>query len=98
MNEKEIPKPYARVSPFHEWLVRKYVALSTKIPRVGGWIIGLHHDPTLENPAAGIWLAVAWEKTRYPLRSGYLVFSHCSTVLQGVSAIFSLQHCSAAGI
>ena len=54
MNGKEIPKPQAWVSPFHEWLVRKYVALSTKIPRVGGWIIGLHHDPTLENPAAGI--------------------------------------------
>ena len=74
------------------------MALSTKIPRVGGWIIGLHHDPTLENPATGIWLAVVWDKTRYPLRSGYQVFSHCSTVLQGVSVNFSLQHSSAASI
>ena len=40
----------ARVSTFHEWLVRKYMAHPTKIPRVGGGIIDLHHEPTLDTP------------------------------------------------
>ena len=40
----------AQVSTFHEWLVRKYMAHPTKISRVGGGIIDLHHEPTLDTP------------------------------------------------
>ena len=93
--KRRYPSRQARVSPFHEWLVQKYMGHPTQTPRVGGWIIGLHHDPTLENPAAGILVAVAWEKTRYPLRS---VGKTQIPATQRVSRFFSLQHCPAGGI
>ena len=77
----------------HEWAVGLLVCTMIPhqkiLPRVSWW---LQHGKKLDTRY------VAWEKPRYPLRSGYLGFSHCSTVLQGVSVNFSLQHCSAASI
>ena len=74
----------ARVSTFHEWLVRKYLAHPTKIPRVGGGIIDLHHEPTLERVfelntryVAGIW-------TKYPLQSINMTFSHATIAVAGI--------------